>query len=369
MAGYQQVNTLNDLSNFSKVPLALTGDALASVDRGNQADQSNLADLFSQNQHMQNMRPMQEQQQDLSNQGLQAGLPGIVANSAIAQRNNSNAEILTPEVLAAAHSKHTKEENQNVVDRMHNLGQTMQQASAIIRTNPINGIPIAKRMFQQAGHGDMWNNDWENIQGNGGLGVANELETTGKKIQESGDRFSQALGTQQLKVDSARALQESRLQATMDQVRARITSAEKIHQETMANKKELSKETAQQAAERYNRLADEAEQQKQPEEAAGYRAKADQHIRIAGWLAAQSAATGNESKLDMEHLQKTGQLKTISSARTQVNEPPSVKPPAPAASTSAGTILMLHPNGTTKGYVPADKVVQALKDGYTTIGK
>jgi hypothetical protein len=89
---YQPVNSIQTLSQMGKVPLAFTGDALASLDRGNAADQSNLQDLFSQNDHMAAMRPMQEQQLSLGNQTTQASLPGIVAQSSMLGRKNSMEE-------------------------------------------------------------------------------------------------------------------------------------------------------------------------------------------------------------------------------------------------------------------------------------
>lgn len=316
---YQPVNSLANLAQFSKVPLALTGDALASIDRGNEADQSNLQDLFSLNQHNQVMRPMQEDQQSLANQTMQAGLPGVMANSQIAQRRNKNEDIFNDAHIQDIMGKYKADEVDRHVKSMAALGTAAQQAAELVWNNPIGGSVIAKQMFERLGHGDKWNPAWDKLRPDQ---LAMTLSEAGKGIQSASEKFNQAISGLRTKQEFALELQARKDAAAQARQDSRLTTMHQMHRETLATKKELDKASVEQLAGRMDGLAREAAADGDQESATKYRAEAEKYYQAAQRLAALRGATNNEPKLDTAALINNGEFKTVNPARTSTDPVP-----------------------------------------------
>jgi hypothetical protein len=88
MPQYNPVVTPDYLSKMNQVSPLYAIQADNAYNRAAQQDQAGLADLFAQQQHDQQMRPLKLQSQQISNdQGL-AQLPGLRAESSISQRKD-----------------------------------------------------------------------------------------------------------------------------------------------------------------------------------------------------------------------------------------------------------------------------------------
>jgi hypothetical protein len=290
MAGYQQVNTLNDLAAFGKVPLSLTGDALASIDRGQQADQSNLADLFSQNQHMQAMRPMQEQTQDLQNQTSLAQLPGLHAQSEISQRTNDMGRATFG---LDVKNKLTEAAMKASDDELKQVAQHAQQL--MYSTNPAE-VKEGQKLWMASQH----------------MQETKFKADTEKAIAKI--RGDTVMATTGMRIGSNERIAGSRIAAATEHLKA-----------TLQSKKELDKASTEQLATRMDSFAREAEATGDLAEANKFHAEANKYWKATQQLAALRGSVGNEAKLDAAELINNGKFVTVNPSRTST-EPKDLNP-------------------------------------------
>jgi hypothetical protein len=283
---YQPVNSLSELSKFSNVPLALTGDALASIDRGQQADQSNLQDLFSQNQHMQTMRPMQEQQLDLGNQTARATLPGIVAQSDITGRKNK------------------MEASTFDFDVKNKLSEAALKASE----NDLKGIEQHAQQLMYS------LNPQEALEGQ-------RLFEASKHMREVRFKADTEKAVAKIRGDTAMATTGMRIGSNERINGARLGNAATLKQWELTNKRLLDKPTTEALAGRYRSWAVEARSEGNSEEATKYEAEAARLMQESAALRQAGVGAGNEAKVDVNAL-TNGAVPTVAPRAPVATQPP-----------------------------------------------
>lgn len=115
-------STLNDV--FAMNPGAFS-QAQQFMQGGVQQNDQDLQASQLRNMFDSQMNPLRVQGQDLNNQTTLAQLPGVQANSAIAQRTNSNQDVLNDDTLQAAKTKFAAQATQAHLDELAAKAQEM----------------------------------------------------------------------------------------------------------------------------------------------------------------------------------------------------------------------------------------------------
>lgn len=141
--------------------------------------------------------PLKLARSGLDNDTLSAELPGRVAASSTATRNNANADILNDQTVKDAFSKLSSDQINNHVKDIENLGQIALQQAQGANFNPMGAMQRAHQAFIDAGHGDMWNPDWDAANENGNVGdFALKLKEFGTGIQDQAAKLRQNMQIQ-----------------------------------------------------------------------------------------------------------------------------------------------------------------------------
>lgn len=235
--------TPQTLSQMDNVPLQYTGRALDSLDRMGEADQLSLADLANLNEHNAAMRPMLQQHQGLQNQSLEALIPGQRAQSNMSVRKDTNENLFNADTIEGLTRKHGIEKMNDYAGQLSGIGSLMLGAAAQVTNAPLGGTMAAKQMFQQAGIGDKWHPEWDNLDPKQ---LAERLSSIGNEFVTSGSKAQQALQTTQLKNDMALEKERQRGQIAIQVAAMNAASRERISAMMAQLKVAFRKETAEQ---------------------------------------------------------------------------------------------------------------------------
>ena len=216
--------TPQTLSQMDNVPLQYTGRALDSLDRMGEADQLSLADLANLNEHNAAMRPMLQQQQGLQNASLAVQIPGQAADAQMRSRKNANEELLNPEAVASMREKYGDDKLAHHINQLTGMGSLMLAAAAEVSSAPLGGHMAARQMFEQAGLGDKWHPEWDNLRPDQ---LAQRLNQAGQELVMTGNKAQSLLQSTQMKNDTA--LERQRIASA-----AQIQAAQ-IRADAMAN--------------------------------------------------------------------------------------------------------------------------------------
>lgn len=166
--------------------------ANASQNDSNMLQEQGLKNLFEAQAN-----PLRVRGLDLQNQTAEAGLPGIVANSSIAQRNNKIASLLEDQHINDLKSKYSSEELARHVKDGEAVGQMALQGAEQVWANPLGGKEQVKAQLSKYG---MWNPAWDSLPPDR---LAMELSNLGQGIQATNSKFTQALQQTEMKTGSA----------------------------------------------------------------------------------------------------------------------------------------------------------------------
>lgn len=216
--------TPQTLAQMDNVPLQYTGRALDSLDRMGEADQMSLADLANLNEHNAAMRPMLQTQQELQNSSLATRIPGEAADAQMRIRKNANEEALNPQALEAMREKYGDDKLAHHINQLTGTGSLMLAAAAEVASAPLGGHMAARQMFEQAGLGNKWHPEWDNLRPDQ---LAQRLKQAGQELVMTGSKAQQLLQANQLKGDVALEKQRIASQGVID--------AARIRAEAMAN--------------------------------------------------------------------------------------------------------------------------------------
>lgn len=340
------------LEKLNQIPTDMTLEGMDAYRRLQGADQL----LQETNQQAYDVtaeqRPYRLAQLDLANQTAREQLPGIRAATDLTRTQGELAKLGLEEArqiqgpkIDKLLSQYGAEKTKAYLDQYTALGSTMRQAGAIIHANPLGGIKLAREMFENTGHGNMWNPAWDTMD-RGELLM--RLQSTGKEIQESADKYTQALDLQDSKARAAMLVTKARLDAAERMSNARLENARTLQRQMLNDKAKWAKEDFGNASVRFVRWAAEEEAAAQQAADAGDMAKAQAHIQRAMMykaeassmeeralnLATAGAATGNEAKVDIPGVVNEGKVRPVEpkGGPTRVVPQPPVRQPGQAAS-------------------------------------
>ena len=218
--------TPQTLAQMDNVPLQYTGMALDSLDRMKAADQTGLADLENLNAHNAAMRPMLQEHQGLQNASMAVRIPGEAADAQMRARKNANEELLNPESIKAMREKFGADTLNHHINQLTGMGSLMMAAASQISAAPVGGTMAAKQMFMQAGLGDKWHPEWDNLRPDQ---LAQRLNQGGQELVMTGNKAQQMLQSQQVKGDYA--MRKAELEAAS---RERIAAENRASREALA---------------------------------------------------------------------------------------------------------------------------------------
>ena len=187
--------TPQTLAQMDNVPLQYTGMALDSLDRMKAADQTGLADLENLNAHNAAMRPMLQEHQGLQNASMAVRIPGEAADAQMRARKNANEELLNPESIKAMREKFGADSLNHHISQLTGVGSLMMAAASQISAAPVGGTMAAKQMFMQAGLGDKWHPEWDNLRPDQ---LAQRLNQGGQELVMTGSKAQQMLQKQEM---------------------------------------------------------------------------------------------------------------------------------------------------------------------------
>lgn len=196
---YQQ--TPQGLSTLFSLPPEAQTSGMGLLTQQQNADQMTQQDQARQLDFDTANDPLKLAHQGLTNQTLEAGLPEVVARSNMAKRKDANEALLNDDQIKDMVGKYKSADLQRHVTDMEGVGQLAQQQYQSIYMNPFGAAQRAKDAFTQAGHADLWNDDWNDLPAGQ---LAAKLKDFGQGIQQSNSAMSKALMQAQERADAAK---------------------------------------------------------------------------------------------------------------------------------------------------------------------
>ncbi len=233
---YQQ--TPQGLETLYNLPTAAQPQGLALLSQQQDADALTAQDNQRQFAYDTANDPMKLRKSGLESDTLAAQLPGHVALSNMHVRKDANEGVVNDAAIKDILGKYKSEDLKRHVADMENLGQVALQHYQGAYMNPFGAAARAKQSFVDAGHGDMWNDDWNDLP----VGqLAAKLKDFGSGIQEHTNAFSKAMSVADAKANAALGVAginaDARVQAAEIAARAReaaAAAAKKQPNETMS---------------------------------------------------------------------------------------------------------------------------------------
>lgn len=381
------------LAKLNDIPTDMTLEGMEQFRRLQGADQL----LQDTNQQAYDMtaeqRPYRLAQLDMANQTAKAQLPGIAAQADLtrtqAEQGRLNLEeqrALQLPKMESMLAKYGYEKTRAYLDQVAAMGPLMRSAAEQVWSNPVGGRLAAREMFEKAGQGSMWSPAWDNLPPDQ---LAMALFNHGRAIQESSDKYTQALDTQDAKARANAAVTAMRLQSAEKQTNARIASAQQLQKSLLTEQAKWKTTDFSQAGVLYTRWSREEQEAAQAAADAGKMEQARMHMQKAQEYseeasrmeqrayqkASAGAATGNEAKVDVPAVVNQGAFQSVEpkGGPTAVVPQPAVKAPQgvapPAAKPAAAPtdrVRVKRPDGTV-GTIPKNQLADALKEGYTEV--
>lgn len=314
---FQPTTSLADLGQMNNVPVDMTLEGLNQYRQGQQADQMAMEDLPGLIQHQQNMRPLQEQSLAANSAATLAQIPGMQADARMKNVQADTAEKTQQSNIEALIAKHGHEKMQSYLDEVAGMGPLMQQAAAVVMTNPVGGSKIAKQMFERAGHGDMWSPMYDKMDQ---ATLIDALQTQGRQINAAMPRMQQAVDVASLKAEYQARLEAAKI-ASRESIAAGHNQLKRdVSQAELAFKNEHQTPNYQQLSARYSELARQAYASGNSD----YGQQLDQEAQRLDALAKQYAAIqgniNNQGKVDVTGL-TGGAIPTLNPNRTATTTP------------------------------------------------
>lgn len=283
------------------------GQAQDIIGQGQQA--ASLSQMMNQQTYNQNqvMDPLRAQALQGSNDAQAATLPGIVAGSSMKTRANSNDANLNDATLKDALGKLSSADRDRHIQDIDDMGSVFRQQGAQVLNNPIGAAQRAKAELVNAGHGDMWNNDWDNLPPEQ---LANALSSQGAMIGQSSSKMMQMSAGIQAKNAQALSLEQEKQKGRMEVQTSRDATAKQIADGVRSAKLALDKPTMQVLAGRMSMLAQAAESEGDTIGYQKYLGLANEYMDQARSIPQQSAGVSNEKTLDLNKIQ-SGDISTV----------------------------------------------------------
>lgn len=162
------------------------------------------------------MNPQKVRKASLDNDISAAQLPGILAQSGMAQRKNSNEEATNDSHLESLLSEYKTKLTKDHVDQIGNTGSAMIGMAENVWSNPVGAAQRAKAQFQQMGIGDMWNPKWDTMKPDE---LAMQLSEHGKGLRGAVPKLYDALATAGAKGDASMGIQGLKNEGAADVAR------------------------------------------------------------------------------------------------------------------------------------------------------
>lgn len=213
--------------------------------------------------------PLNLERLSLGNQTSQAQLPGIQATSAMTQRKNKYEDIFNDEALNSIKGKYKSEDLDRHISDIGNIGTMFQQGAEDVYNSPVGGAQRVKARLAQAGHGDMWNPEWERLP-------PDQLQ---RALRESGDALADTvpkLRSTLMQEGSKERIAAGNAQAQKDIEQMRIDAGKYQKKVAQATSFEESYRKIKKPSEKYAALLDAAKdiEKDMPELSVAYRARA-----------------------------------------------------------------------------------------------
>jgi hypothetical protein len=308
--------------------------------------------------------PLKLQEKDLQNQTLAEALPGVTARAKEDTRKAANGALLNDDEIASLRGKYKTEHLTRHVQDMENVGQVALQQSEGAWANPLGAHARAKQAFIDAGHGDMWNPDWDSMNSGD---LADKLGLLGKGIQATNASMSKSLMTAQAKGDAALDVQREKNVALREATKARAESADKL----TAAKLQIA--ATKQSEQNYAvQMAALAEKETDPDQKAKYLKAANDAYAKAYALAAAPAATAAAVKPDTNALGVPSNGNPANPAITGAQPPAgAASAPPPAAPPAKKTMGVTSDSPEGQSWIaramkanPGMSNVEILSEGY-----
>jgi len=194
--------------------------ANASQNDSNMLQEQGLKNLFEAQAN-----PLRVRGLDLQNQTAEAGLPGIVANSSIAQRKNKIESLLEDQHINDLKSKYSSDELARHIKDGEAVGQMALQGAEHVWSNPLGGKEMVKAQMSKLG---MWNPVWDNLPPDR---LAMELSNFGQGIQATNAKMTQALQTTEMKTSAAERIAQANIEQRDRAAQLRISAAQALAKE------------------------------------------------------------------------------------------------------------------------------------------
>jgi len=194
--------------------------ANASQNDSNMLQEQGLKNLFEAQAN-----PLRVRGLDLQNQTAEAGLPGIVANSGIAQRKNQIESLLQDQHIKDLMGKYKTEELSRHVKDGEAIGQMALQGAEHVWSNPLGGKEMVKAQMSKLG---MWNPAWDALPPDR---LAMELSNFGQGIQATNAKMTQALQTTEMKTSATERIAQANIDQRDRAAQLRISSAQALAKE------------------------------------------------------------------------------------------------------------------------------------------
>ena len=198
------------------------------------ARQKTLADM----QFSQQANPLKLQQMQMGLDTDAAQLPGIIAEAGSKKLKYDRDWALKDEDLAAARTALQGKVTKQHYDQMLQAGPVMRNAAEVIRQQPVGGVNIAKKMFDDAGIGYLWDEGYSNTDYRQ---LAPLIDRMGTAFQQNVPKLYDALQTTGAKAELARGLQDDKQSFAAQQQTERLNAAAARSTEANRVRTELAK--------------------------------------------------------------------------------------------------------------------------------
>lgn len=299
-----------------------SAQSLRLEDMMNQSNQMELQDQQRKLNYDTAADPMNLEKLSLSNQTSQAHLPGIQAESAMKQRKNKYEDIFNPEAINSIRGKYKTEELDRHINEMGDIGTLFQQGAEDVYNAPVGGAQRVKARLEAAGHGDMWNPEWEGLPP---AQLQRALSESGSALADTVPKLRSSL----LKEASAERIAAGNNATTLTAEEMRIEAGKYKKKVAQATTFEESYRKLKNAKDKYTALLDEAKMMEadEPSLAASYRSRAEEIRAVAE--AELSAAGGGAIEYGPDGKPRIGTKGKNTDIRPKDNRPKQGTPENP----------------------------------------
>ena len=240
---YQQ--TFGGLQDMYNMPVAMMPQAMSLANQQQDADALTSQDNQRQFAYDQANDPLKLQRSGLDNQLLQAQIPGQQALSNMHVRKDQNEASTNDAYIKDVLGKYKADDVKRQVSDLENLGQIALSHSETSMMEPFGAAARVKQAFVDAGHGDLWQPEWDNLP----VGqLALKLRDFGTRVQQHTAAYSRALDQADMKAASAANVAninaDARVQAAQTAAEARRAAIRPQSKENMSQYEARIREAA-----------------------------------------------------------------------------------------------------------------------------